>query len=47
MDLLTMEITRITQVNLKLANYIALAWMEYFRDLVEPYYGKEDKRNVS
>jgi hypothetical protein len=37
MDLLTMEITRITQVNLKLANYIALAWVEYFRDLVEPY----------
>jgi hypothetical protein len=37
MDLLTMEITRITQVNLKLANYIALAWVEWWKDWVEPY----------
>jgi hypothetical protein len=32
-----MEITRITQVNLKMANALALAWVEYWIDLVEPY----------
>jgi hypothetical protein len=36
-----MEITRITQVNLKLANALALAWMEWWKDLVEPYKNKE------
>jgi hypothetical protein len=37
MDLLTMELTRAMQINLKLANALALAWMEWWKDLVEPY----------
>jgi hypothetical protein len=37
MDLLTMEITRITQVNAKMANALALAWVEWWKDMVEPY----------
>jgi hypothetical protein len=37
MDLLTMELTRAWQVNAKMMNALALAWVEWWMDLVEPY----------